>query len=541
MKKYINLLFLLLVCASCDSFLDRPPLDAFSPSTYWNTEEDLKNGINNLYTYMKKSWNEDIQSIDVYSGSSNAVSSGTVMAENNDGVWTGAYEALFKIHEFLENYRKVSETDEVKNRYRGEALYFRGLVYFNLLKRFGGVVLVDKKLDLESPELYSGRNSRAEVVEFIIGDLEEASLSLPLQSWINKNRPDEAGRITKGAADALLARVALYEGTHCKFHQHDASTVSYLLGKAKEAAARVISSEEYILEKDISHLFGPRGEGSKEVILAYRYTEKQGAANSRQSVVANGSGFVPTKYLADAFLCDDGLPIEKSPRFMGRSEMDSEFRNRDPRMKITLWTPFTAHPNIPNTPLVPDLVSNKVGYMFLKGMDESLISSGKASYTDEILFRLTEMYLIQAEATYELNDGITDRELDATINELRVRAGMDVKLTNDFVTGNGLNMRDELRRERRVELASEGFRYDDLIRWKEAEYELPKPVLGSIYYARYYPEGTVSSDFITEDGYIIAQDEESRSFDPEKNYLFPLPLEELRKNTLLKQNPGWEE
>ncbi|WP_417188992.1 RagB/SusD family nutrient uptake outer membrane protein [Bacteroides sp.] len=541
MKKYINMLFLLLVCTSCDSFLDRPPLDAFSPSTYWKTEEDLKSGINNLYTYMKKSWNEDVQSVDAYSGSANAVSSGTIVAENNDGVWTGAYEALFKIHEFMENYRKVSEEDDVKNRYKGEALYFRGLVYFNLLKRFGGVVLADKKLDLQSPELYARRNSRAEVVEFIIRDLKEASLSLPLQSWIDKNRPGEVGRITKGAADALLARVALYEGTHCKFHQHDVSTVYRLLEIAKDAASDVIESGEYTLEKDMLHLFGPRGEGSDEIILAYRYTEKQGTANPRQSVIANGSGFVPTKYLADAFLCDDGLPIEKSPRFMGRNEMDSEFQNRDPRMKQTLWTPFTVHPNIPNIPYIPDLVNNKVGYMFLKGMDESLISSGKASYTDEILFRLTEMYLILAEAIYELKDKITDQELDATINELRMRAGMNVKLTNGFVRNYGLDMRDEIRRERRVELASEGFRYDDLIRWKEAENELTKPVLGSMYYAGYYPEGTVSPDFITADGYIMVQDAGSRSFNPEKNYLFPLPLEELRKNTNLEQNPGWEE
>ncbi|MGL4412023.1 MAG: RagB/SusD family nutrient uptake outer membrane protein [Bacteroidales bacterium] len=541
MKKYIGFLLLIFTLSSCENFLDRPPLDGFSPSSYWSTESDLKGGINNLYTYMNHTWNEDIQSIDVYATGPNAISSSTHVASNSDAVYNNSYIALFKVHEFLDNYNKATVDKTIKDRYKGEALYFRAVITFNLLRRFGKIIIVDSKLGLDSPELYGKRNSRSEVIDFIINDLKESSSLLPLQSWITNNRPSENGRVTKGAAQALLARATLYEATHSKFHQHDVERVSDLLNLSIEASQSVISSGEYELESNIKDLFGPKGMNSKEIIISYRYTDKvENQRNPRHKVIAEGVGFAPTKYLVDAFLCDDGLPIELSPRFMGRESMDEEFKNRDPRMTNTVWVPFTHHPNIPNLPYVPDLRNNRVGYMFVKGMDETLISSGKESYTHEILYRLTEMYLIQAEAILELNNQISDSELDNTINILRMRSGMNVKLTNSFVSQNGLDMRQEIRRERRVELATEGFRYDDIIRWKEAENELIKPILGSKYYEEFYTEGTIDESFVSEEGFIIVQKADGRAFDKGKHYLFPLPLDELRKNPNLVQNQGWE-
>lgn len=539
MKKIIYFAFALLFIG-CDDFLYRPPMDAFSPTTYWKTEDDLKGGINSLYTYMNHSWNEDLQSIDAYSGSANAVSSGTHETAKSDNVWTNSYVGIYRVNEFLDNYQNASVTDDIKNRYKGEALYFRALLHFNLVKRFGDVTIVDHKLDLESPELYSDRNERTKVIDFVLDELKQASELLPTQSWIEKNKPNEVGRITSGTALALMARIALYEGTRCKFHNYKTEKVSEYLTIAKNTSWELINSDEYELEQDIENLFGPKGENSDEIILSYRYTEEQGAANPRHKVITEANGYIPTKDLVDAFLCDDGLPIDKSPKFQKWETIDSEFENRAPRMYYTIWRPLTEHPNLPNTPVVPDLTANRTGYIFNKGMDASLISSGKNSYTDEILFRLTEQYLIYAEACFELNDAITDDELNASINELRKRGGMNVMLTNSFVSQNSLNMRDEIRRERRIELCTEGFRYDDIIRWKTAETELVKPIIGAKYFSEYYPEGTVSSESITSDGFIIAQTADSRSFDPEKHYLFPLPLDELRKNPNMTQNPGWD-
>ncbi|MFI3286368.1 MAG: RagB/SusD family nutrient uptake outer membrane protein [Rikenellaceae bacterium] len=544
MKKYIYLAIIALVSTSCEDFLYRPPMDAISSGSYWNDEADLKGGINNLYNFMNHTWNEDVQSIDVYSGSLNNISSGTYTTPETDAVWSSSYEGIYYVHEFLDNYKSASlASDEVKARYRGEALYFRALLHFNLVKRFGDTVIVTSKLGLSSPELYGTRDDRTEVIDFILEDLEEAIELLPTQSWIISNNDDEDGRISQGAALALSARIALYEGTHCKFHGHDSDKVEGYLTTARNNALALINSGEYSLEVDnLKDLFGPKGEGSSEVILAYRYDESQGSANSRHSTIANGNGFMPTKYLVDAFLCTDGLPIETSPLFMGRETITSEFENRDPRMANTIWTPLTEHPNL-TEPYVPNLSTSYVGYLFYKGMDDSLISSGGSSYTDEILFRLTEAYLIYAEASYELNDAISDTELDASINILRDRVGMP-SLTNSFVATNSLNMQEEIRRERRIELASEGFRYDDIIRWKTAEDELILPVLGSQYYAEYYVSEETGEDYLSgeslnDENYIVVQSESGRYFVDPKNYLFPIPTYELGLNANLGQNEGW--
>jgi starch-binding outer membrane protein, SusD/RagB family len=160
---------------------------------------------------------------------------------------------------------------------------------------------------------------------------------------------------------------------------------------------------------------------------------------------------------------------------------------------------------------------------------------------DRVLIRYAEVLLTLAEAKYELNNSISDADLDATINQLRPRAGLP-KLTNAFVTTNLLNMRNEIRRERRVELAQEGFRYWDLLRWKTAEIELPKALYGIIKFAE-LGNVTTPSDPANENA-LIAQAASSRRFNPARDYLWPIPLQEFNIDgtdgtITLKQNPGW--
>ena len=159
------------------------------------------------------------------------------------------------------------------------------------------------------------------------------------------------------------------------------------------------------------------------------------------------------------------------------------------------------------------------------------------------------MLLIYAEATFEKNGTIGDDDLNKSINLIRQRANMQ-SLTNAFVTANGLDMKTELRRERSIELALEGFRYDDLRRWKTAETEMPMDVkgikiVGSNWTdpiiqdgANRNPYGGASWQSNTDaNGFIIA--ESGRSFDPVKHYLRPLPTKEILINPDLQQNPGW--
>ena len=159
----------------------------------------------------------------------------------------------------------------------------------------------------------------------------------------------------------------------------------------------------------------------------------------------------------------------------------------------------------------------------------------QASLIDRPVLRYAEVLLIYAEARFELDSKISDADLDLTINRLRARAGV-AKLTNDLVTTNGLTMREEIRRERRSELAQEGFRYWDLIRWKTAEIELPKPILGIYFFKSEFPPATVN---LTPDNFILVQATSFRKFDPARDYLWPLPINEISLNPALKQNPGW--
>jgi hypothetical protein len=183
------------------------------------------------------------------------------------------------------------------------------------------------------------------------------------------------------------------------------------------------------------------------------------------------------------------------------------------------------------------------GYMIRKFLDESLEATQFQGAYDFKEFRYAEVLLILAEALYEQNGQISDQDLDRTINVIRSRVNMPA-LTNSFVIANGLNMLDELRRERTVELAFEGYRRDDLRRWKTAETVLPQALKGVKFtgteYQQRYPDLNVGTDIqVDENGFIVAEPASARRF-LTKNYLDPIPLQQIQlsKGTLT-QNPGW--
>jgi len=180
------------------------------------------------------------------------------------------------------------------------------------------------------------------------------------------------------------------------------------------------------------------------------------------------------------------------------------------------------------------LVFAKTGFTFRKYWN-IVDWNNQASFIDRNLIRYAEVLLIHAEAKFELDGSISDADLNLTINRLRKRGGV-AELTNAFAATNGLMMRDEIRRERRVELAQEGFRYWDLIRWKTAEIELPKPILGNFFFKEF---GTTVKVNLTADNFIVTQAASFRKFDPARDYLWPLPINEIALNPSMKQNPGW--
>lgn len=528
---------LLLVCSGCSGFLERDPLTTLSPSSFWKTEDDLRLALNILYDKMNISYTLDTRSIDAFGASANAISSGTYTPPNTDATWTNCYQWIRITNDFLENYQRAEVTDEVKNRYAGEARFFRAYYYYQLVTRFGDVPLITSTLDMESPELSAGRDDKAEVWNLIFDDLEFAATHIPLKSQMS----GDIGRITQGAAYAFWARAALYAGTYYKFHV--GSGFEDYLQKARQAAKAVMDSEEYGLYPDYRNLFLAQGMDSEEDILSFRYSEEGGGMNTRPRSVIYDFDCEPSKYLADAFLCKDGLPMEKTVYPVEYLPLGQEFENRDPRMALTIWRPGDDYDG---SPFVPNLYSQtRTGYIFKKyGIESAFTYEPSVMYVNNMLIRYAEVLLIYAEAVYELQDRISDEDLDLSINLLRARFAGDPNelpsLTNDFVERNGLSMRDEIRRERRVELAGESMRYDDIIRWKIAETELPRDILGAKFDQSAYPDMVPGTDVsLNEDGFILVQPKSSRTFDVNKDYLYPLPLREISLNPNLEQNPGW--
>jgi hypothetical protein len=273
----------------------------------------------------------------------------------------------------------------------------------------------------------------------------------------------------------------------------------------------------------------------------------------------DGTGYNPTKKLADMYLDTAGLPITNpGSMFQGYGTMTSEYKHRDPRMTMTMIVPGTLtnrvfYPviKVANYPDKPQRNPN-TGYILYKYMSEDPVANNSGQMGDASLFdfdkhiiRYAEVLLIEAEAKYELNGSISDADLNSTINKLRDRVGMP-HLTNGFVALNNLDMRTEIRRERTVELALEGFRYDDLRRWKTAETELTQDIKGIKIKGsdwQNYPLYSSSTYQSKTDGNGFLISETGRTFDPGKNYLQPLPTQEINLYQTsghdLQQNPGW--
>ena len=553
--KYKYIYFLLaLMSMGCKKDLDLNPLDKISDASYWKTPKDFElfandfyNGLQGAHNYTEN--NSDIAfgiGTDAATGADNrSKSNGSYLASSASALWDNSYKYI-RAANYLLQKAEGSSLGTAIDRWAGEALFFRAYNYWNLVKSFGGVPKIDKVLDVTSPELYSPRSSQSEIIDFILADLDNAISKLPLQSELTG---DETGRVTRGAALALKARAALYMGTWAKYH-NDGDPGNYLTA-AISAAEASVTSNEYDLYTGMGadsykYFFILQGDDSKEVILAKRYYANRIVHNWTRELWFNY--MVPTKTIADLYLATDGLPINQSPLFQGYSTLTSEFQNRDPRMSMTFIVPgsdifFEGGLMQPTYPGFSGSNATRTGYMIRKFLDETVDATQFRGEYDFKEFRYAEVLLILAEALYEKNSSISDADLDRTINVLRSRVNMPA-LTNTFVASNNLNMLDEIRRERTIELAFEGFRRDDERRWKTAETDLPQAIKGVKFvgteYQTRYPDLQPGVDIqVDADGFIVAEAPASRQFQ-DKHYLDPLPLQQIQlSNGTLTQNNGW--
>ena len=555
-RYFKTFVIIVLIATGCNKGLDLFPKDTISDGTFWKTTADFKLAANNLYFSL-----EGFNTWDTYTDLAydvpNSISNGTYQTTENDSRWTNAYVYIRRCNKVIAKAAASPIASDVK-QYAAEAKFFRAYNYWTIYKLFGGVPIVTTELDIDDKALYAPRSSRKETADFIINDLTEAAADLPEQKTLSGG---DLGRITKGAANGLKARVALFEGTW-EESRGDGNANDYL-NTAVDAATTVMNSTQYSLftgkgDQSYRYLFIDEGDDASEAILDRRYAVNI-SSQTFPSTVGEGH-LLPTKKLADMYLCSDGLPITQSPLFQGYNQTGSEFQGRDPRMTMTIVVPGTGakqlwYPEpVASWPFYPQRNAN-TGYTTYKFLSEDP-ASNESPFTlgygyDDHIIRYAEILLIYAEATFEKSGNISDDDLNKSINLIRSRVGMPA-LTNAFVSAHGLDMRQEIRRERTVELALEGFRYDDLRRWKTAEYELPTDVkgikiVGTPWANPIVVEGQDRNPYTDEswqnrtdaNGFIIVESASGRSFDPNKHYLMPLPTKEILINPALEQNPGW--
>ena len=572
MKKitYILGLFSMLTFQSC---LDMEPKTQLADTNYWQTPDHFKLFATQFYGWtvdfkqLDDSPHSDVRSdlrtgitLDVYSNGTNSIPS-------SDKTYTNNYNRIRQVNTLLQQAEGYAAPADIETSV-GEAHFFRAYCYFDLLQVYGDVIITRTPLDIDSPEMQMARNSRDEVVDFILEDLEEAIRLLPEANEISSK---DEGRLSSQAASAFLSRVALYEGTWQKFRNggQNNDRSSALLDIAATSAHDVIESgffelfapEElgteaykylFILENDKSNPAGITKSGNKEYIFTRRHDPTLASIGFNITQGRLGNAVYVTRKMANMYLQSNGLPI--NPQTWDYSKVDSEFKDRDNRMSNTLMIPGHTYwgtgggridwtgsaEEIANASHKNFMPSTGTGYFPHKWCCErDGVPTGMEAY-DYPIIRYAEVLLNYAEAVFERDDKISDEDLAIVFNVTRKRVNPNMPdLTNAFVSANNLEMRTEIRRERTVEFYDENFRIDDLKRWKTAEEEMPMNLTGVKWRGTEYETkwSDASSKTMDAEGCIIY--EQGRVWE-EKHYLYPLPMDQLKLNPNLKQNPGWE-
>lgn len=555
-SKYIIMGAFALAVTSCD--LDMQPETTMTDTGFWKTETDLRGACNRFYEQLNGDndlgggFSHDRRSDEL--AGTNGQSQGNWTIPSTNGAWTDSYWRINIANNILEKSPKAAVPEDILNRYQAEAKFFRAYYYFELTKKYGDVPLLLKTIDnTKDPDLKMGRTPREEVIKQVYEDLDFASQWLP---DIDNISAKDWGQVSRQAALAMIVRVGLYTGTHGKYHKDAGCDPNLHLTKAVEAARNLIVGDnkgKFELYYDFEKLFQDEaeGRGNRENIFVKVYGPNGAATTKHRNSRDLETGTSLTRNIVDLFLYTDGLPREKSPlAIIPETSYDDIFSNRDPRLGMTIYKIGEEAYKGAFNPF-----AFGTGYSIKKGFSLAQWTTNGGEWTDKMIIRYAEVLISYAEALYELNGSISDSDLDITVNALRRRVGMPAMLTNAFASANGLDILDEIRRERTIEFIDENKRYDDIIRWKIAEYVLPVDIIGAKFNDDETPKQRTDYDgHLTEtagmlngktrydqnDMYVI-EFAEDRKFNPAKDYLYPVPLYEIANSGgNVTQNPGWE-
>lgn len=554
-----------IMCSSCYD-LERYPDDKLSSGTFFKTEEHAKEAMMAAYSQMRSAsvfglsfaWDGlggicfgyDDQSLQMFQ--TGIVTSNLYIVRNN---WRYRYETIARANRVIRNVDMCDMSDELKQQYKNEARFLRGFIYFNLLNIWGGVPIYDETTDVDTQfaDMLKPRSSVEEVRKFILADF-EAALALP-KEWDKANH----GRATWGAAMAMKGKTLLYAGQY---------------KEASECFDKVIKSGLYDLYPDYAGLFLPGGDDSSEMIFSIQNISGKGQEagmplafymGTRSTYGSCWNNVMAATSFVDSYEWADGRPFdwdEVVPNFTTsnatkrkvfcstlnsnktavrkytayKDKLLEMYSKRDPRMAASIILPYTHYKGwTKNAPTDNEYViatgmgmpvgngmimvnNNHEAYLWRKFVPEAnmdgLISNRAHTPINFPLIRLADVYLMQAECLNELN-----RQPEAVeyINKVRTRTGMPG--INSGPAWLKASSRDEvferIRHERAVELCAEGHNYFDMKRWKLLETLDGRE-------ERYVTGNTLYVRKVTE-----------------RDYLWPIPSEEIDRNPNLSQNPGW--
>lgn len=528
-----------------DSFLTTLPQAEVADAAFWQTERDFVMGVNGAYRevldtdqfymegasdflYSKKDWTPN----HAYAMGHQNASSGW-----SNGIWGRLFRGISRANDVLTQLES-SDADlsaSARAEIEGQARFLRGYFYHELLWLFGPVPLYTSVPTIEEARSVS-RPERGEVIDFILADLRAAADALP-QSWA----PSQAGRATKGAALAYLARAALYEASHLRYHGGDAGQATALFRTAADAAQELMGLGVYRLHPDYGALFTYAGEDSDEVIFAYQHVEGVNGWAAWEWFAPHSMGGVtdihPTREFVDQFRMIDGLTIDESPLYddtppviEGANVVSlGMFENRDPRFYASVIYPgaifdgelFNPYPgsDTPDEFDRSNFNNTETGFVMRKYVDPDDRADRNNSGINIIKMRYADVLLMYAEAKIELGEW-NDPTVAAALNQIRDRVDMPpVELTSQ---AQALEL---VRNERAVELGTEGLRLADIRRWKIAEDVMPGQPGGM----DVWENGQPVQLFATW----------QRSFQEGRDYLWPIPVGERDLNPNLAQNPGY--
>lgn len=523
--KYIIYLILIVFCTSLfscnDDFLNTIPRDRVSESIFWKTEKDAEYACNAIYAKLPSAWDylmwdamSDIGCVTLDWRSESAISRNQFTPTNGRiaSDWSSLYMGIQTANNFIDNVDKVPTDEATINNFKGQALFLRGWFYLRLTMLYGNVPLIKEPLPL-SESYHVLQSSKNEIIDFIISDLNQAAEYLPVKQPLS-------GRVTKGAAYALLARTLLY---------------SEQWAEAAKAAKQVMDLNVYEIYPSYENLFTYGAESNSEIIFEQQFEKSIMSHRIALDIAPNSirpgsNNTVPTKKAVDAFAMSNGLSINDPA-----SGFDplNPYDNRDPRLKYAIYVPgelmangeiLNSYPGSKTGDAVddPSTAKTRTGFYQRKYFTSDDLSDLPNSGINLVHIRYADVLLMYAEAKIESND-IDDSVINA-INQVRSRADVNMP-------GFDLSLRDQdelrkiVRNERLTELCFEGLRYFDIRRWGIAEDVIPGKVYGMTY---------------VEDGELKTVDAGiNKLFQANRDYLWPLPADELILNDNLVQNPNW--